>query len=61
MDLTIDVYYKNKETGKYQIFHDKVTEDDIAELIKERNKDSLPMWMDENWEFDNINVDKVDL
>ena len=61
MDLTIDVYYKNKETGKYQIFHDKVTEDDIAELIKERNKDSLPMWMDENWEFDSINVDKVDL
>ena len=61
MDLTIDVYYKNKETGNYQILHDKVTEDDIAELIKERNKDSLPMWMDENWEFDNINVDKVDL
>ena len=61
MDLTIDVYYKNKETGKYQILHDKVTEDDIAELIKERNKDSLPMWMDENWEFDSINVDKVDL
>jgi len=61
MDLKLDVYYKNKETGKYQIFHDKITEDDIAELIKERNKDSLPMWMDENWEFDSINVDKVDL
>ncbi len=61
MNLTIDVYYKNKETGKYQILHDKVTEDDITELIKKRNKDSLPIWMDKNWEFDSINVAKVDL
>ena len=61
MDLTIDVYYRNKENGKYHILHDKVTEEDIAELIKERKKDSLPMWMDENWEFNTITVDKVDL
>lgn len=61
MELTIDTYYKNKETGKYQIFHDTVTEEEIAEIIKKRNEDSLPMCMDENWEFDSINVDKVDL
>lgn len=61
MELIVDVYYKNEETGKIQIFHDKVTQEDISNLIKERNKGSLPMWMDEKWEFDKINVDKINL
>ena len=61
MDLTIDVYYKNKKTGNYQLFHDKITEEDIAELIKAKYKDNLPMWMDKNWDFDSINMNKIDL
>ena len=61
MDLTIEVYYKNKETGKYHIFHEVITEEDIKRLAKEKTQDSLPMWMDENWEYESTNVDKVDL
>jgi len=61
MNLEIDAYYKNNQTGKYQILNEQFTEEDIAEIIKEKNKDHLPMWMDKNWEFDSINVNKIDL
>jgi hypothetical protein len=61
MELKIDVYFKNKETGKFQIFHEVITEEDIERLAKEKTQDSLPMWMDENWEYESTNVDKVDL
>ena len=61
MNLKIDVYYKNKETGKFQIFNEDITEEDITRLAEEKTKDSLPMWMDDNWEFESASVDKVDL
>jgi len=61
MELNIDVYYRNKETGKYHIFHDTITEDDISDLIEEKNKNNLPIWMDKNWEFNSILVDKIDV
>ena len=59
--ILIDVYFKNKETGKFQIFHEVITEEDIERLAKEKTQDSLPMWMDENWEYESTNVDKVNL
>jgi len=61
MELKIDVYFKNKETGKFQILHEVITEEDIERLAKEKTQDSLPMWMDENWEYESTDVDKVDL
>lgn len=59
MKFNTDIYYKNKKTGKFQIFHEVITEEDIKKLIEEKTKDSLPMWMDENWEFESVNIDNI--
>jgi hypothetical protein len=61
MDLKIDVFYRNKKTGKFQILHETITEKDIDEIAREKTKDNLPMWMDENWEFNSADVDKIEM
>jgi len=61
MEIKIDVYFKKKETGKFHIFHEVVTEEDIERIAKEKTEDSLPMWMDKNWVYESTSVDSVDL
>lgn len=61
MKLKIDVYYRNKETKSYHIFNEEITEEDISRFMEEKTKDSLPMWMNDNWEFKSVTVDKVEL
>lgn len=59
MNIKIDVYYRNKKTGKHHLIHEEITEDDIEVIAKDKTEDSLPMWMDEEWEFDSVTIDEL--
>ena len=61
MELKIDVYYRNKDTNSFEIFHETITDEDIAKIAEEKTKDNKPMWMGEKWEFESVTVDKVEL
>ena len=61
MTLTVDVFYRNKKTGSFRIIHEVITEEDIQNLAKEKTQDSLPIDMNENWEYQSTTVDRVDL
>ena len=61
MKLKIDVYYRDKKSGAFEIFHETIDEDDFIKIVKERCDNSKPMWMGEDWKFDSISVDKVEL
>ena len=58
MEIKLSVFYRNKETNKFHIFHETVTELDIEEIAKEKTKDT-PMWMDENWEYESFSAESV--
>lgn len=60
MNLKIDIYYKHKTKNKFNIFHDNITEEDIQELAKQKTKDNLPMWMNDEWEFESANVVNIE-
>ena len=54
--MEIDIYYRNKETGKFKIFHEVITEEDFEKLAKEKTQ-PLPIWMDEDWEYDDFDIE----
>lgn len=61
MNIKLDVYFKNSVTNESHIFHEDITEEDMKDIIKTRYLDNTPHWLDDNWELDSINVDKIDL
>jgi len=49
MEIKIDCWYKNKETGKETLLHEVLTENDIFDMLKDRFDSgdlSLPMYLD---------------
>ena len=46
MEIKVDTYVWNKQTGKCaDILHDTVTDEDIEKMVREwNNEGSMPMW-----------------
>ena len=61
MNIKVDVYFRNEKNGSYHIFHEELTEKDIALFFKEKLKDNLPMWMGEEWKFHSTEIDKIQM
>lgn len=59
MEITIDIYYRNKETGKFAILHETITEDDIKRIAEIKAQESQPLWLNENHELHSVEFDKI--
>jgi hypothetical protein len=61
MEILVDVYYKNEKTGKFEIFRETIKESELSEIIKRKTKEKNYSWMNDDFKYHSIYVDKIDL